>query len=89
MYAASFTALAVPIIYAYLGIKSSGDARKRAIGAAIGFMVFYLGVVFNTQVGEMILELFIDESLSSTYSDMVYACLITTGLLIYYLSIKY
>ena len=54
LYFGLIPALTVPLLYFYIGIKTSGDARKRAIGAGFGFLIFYIGVAANSSGGKSV-----------------------------------
>jgi len=88
LYFGLLPALSVPIIYFILGIKAFGAARKRAIGAGLGFLIFYLGISANSSAGKSIFNfLWGLTGLQLTY--IIYGVFVTIGLLIYMKSIKY
>ncbi len=88
LYFGLLPALSVPIIYFILGVKAIGAARKRAIGAGLGFFIFYLGISANSSAGKSIFNyLWGLAGLQLTY--IIYGVFITVGLLIYMRSIKY
>ena len=88
LYLGLLPALTVPIIYFILGVKGVGAARKRAIGAGIGFLIYYIGISANSSAGKSVFNyLWGLPGLQLSY--IVYAILIAIGLIIYIRSIKF
>ncbi len=52
LYVGNVIMIVVPLIYFWLGAKTSGDTRKRAIGAGISMLIMFFGVVFNSSIGK-------------------------------------
>ncbi len=87
LYFGLLPALAVPFIYIYLGIKASGPTRKRAIGAGIGFLIWYVGISANSSAGKNLgFGYWGLSGLQLMY--ILYAILNILGLYIYIKSIK-
>ena len=83
LYAGNLLVIVIPLFYLYLAVKTSGTPRKRAIGAAFGMLLTFLGVVFNSSVGK---TLFADQ-VYITY--VLYGICSTLGIIIYWKSIQF
>ncbi|MHA1436940.1 MAG: hypothetical protein ACTSPD_05145 [Promethearchaeota archaeon] len=88
LYFGLLPALAVPFLYFYLAYKASGNTRKRAIGAGLGFLIFYLGVAANSSAGKSVLY-FLWQLPGLQLSYLIYGILCTIGLITYFKSIQY
>jgi len=88
LYFGLIPALTVPLLYFYIGIKTSGDARKRAIGAGFGFLIFYIGVAANSSGGKSVFN-FLAGLSGLQFSYILYGIFISIGLIIYIKSIRY
>lgn len=89
IYLASAPAIIIPIIYFYIGYQTSGETKIRAIGAGIGFIIAFLGIVINTLAGKMILILVLDNLTAEYVKTILFGILVPLGLVIYYRSVKY
>ncbi|MFO8018975.1 MAG: hypothetical protein R6U96_10090 [Promethearchaeia archaeon] len=83
--------LLIPITYFFFAYKSSGDTRRRAIGAGIGFTIFFLGIGLNSTMGKAIfIFLLSPEEIVGVYASYImYAVLAIIGLIIFLKSIHY
>ena len=80
--------VAIPLIYLYLGIKTSGDTRMRALGAMTGMIILFTGIVFNSSFGKTQLEgLYGIPGLQITY--ILYGLCTAIGIFVYLKSIQY
>ncbi len=89
LYFGLLPALAIPICYFYLGGKAKGIARKRAIGAGLGFLIFYLGVAVNSTAGKTIFYFILGGMTGVYLSYIIYCVFVNLGLIIYMKSIQY
>lgn len=81
-------ALAVPVCYFYLAKKASGGARIRAMGAGIGFLVFYIGMAINSSAGKAIF--FYLMGINGIYISYISYCIVANiGLLLYIKCLQY
>jgi hypothetical protein len=56
MYIGNFLLILVPLMYLYLGLKTSGRTKKRAISATIGMTTMFAGVTINSSMGKTVFE---------------------------------
>lgn len=82
-------ALAVPFCYFYLGVKANGVARRRAISAGLGFLIFYIGIAINSSAGKSVFLWLFSGITGLYFAYVMYAILINCGLLIYMRSIQF
>lgn len=88
LYTGNFIAVAIPLFYFYYAFKTQGETRKRALGAALGVFILFIGIVFNSSVGKTVLNT--SYGLPGLYlSYYLYALFVTIGIVIYMRSIKY
>jgi len=88
LYIGNFLMVAIPLIYLYLGIKTSGDTRMRALGAMTGMIILFTGIVFNSSFGKTQLEgLYGIPGLQITY--ILYGLCTAIGIFVYLKSIQY
>ncbi len=81
-------AVFVPFIYFHFARITTGSTRKRAIGAGIGYLIFYGGIASSSQGLKELLESF--NGLPGIWiSYIMYGVLVTIGLIIFHLSVKY
>ena len=88
VYVSSFIALIIPIIYFQIGFKTTGETRKRSIGAGLGFFILYVGIVAKSQFVEDLFRGFWGD-LGILLVYIFYCTFVLIGLVIYYISIKY
>ena len=90
LYAGSFSALAVPLIYFYFAYKTTGETRIHSAGAGIGMIVLFLGIVADTF---FVKTLFQDVAglgvLGVWIAYILHGIFLPIGLIIYVKSIKY
>ncbi|MHA1293949.1 MAG: hypothetical protein ACTSQJ_14940 [Promethearchaeota archaeon] len=88
LYIGNFLVIVIPLFYLYLAIKTSGETRRRAIGATIGMLLFFAGIVFNSSIGKSLFESAMGiQGIYLTY--FLFGSFLIIGLLIYFKSIKY
>ncbi|MHA1292716.1 MAG: hypothetical protein ACTSQJ_08635 [Promethearchaeota archaeon] len=88
VYLSSLPLLFIPLTYFYFAYKSSGITRKRAIGAGMGILIFFLGVAANTAAVKAIFIPYWGMN-AIYFSYIMFGILIPIGLTIYLKSIKY
>jgi len=89
LYLSSAPALSIPIIYFYIGYKTSGDTRRRSIMAGIGFMIAFLGIIVDTALGNLIFDSLLGNFMGGVLTYITFMICVPVGLLIYYRSIQY
>jgi hypothetical protein len=89
LYLSSFTALTIPIIYFYIGIKTSGETRTRSMGAGVGFLIAFIGIIINTFLGRSIARFLLGVFWGNIIANILYGGLVVIGLTVYYKYIKY
>lgn len=87
-YLGTLPAIAVPLCYFYLAIKATGTARKRAIGAGIGFLILFIGITFNSAGGKSLFTSIVGNISGLQLSYVLYGVLAPIGIVIYLLSIR-
>ncbi len=88
IYLGNSMAIVIPFIYLYYAKKTTGDTRKRAIGAMIGMLLLFMGIIINGSIGKSLyFTLHGMDGLYFTY--YMFAFLTIVGILIYMKSIKY
>lgn len=89
LYAASFPALAVPFMYFSVAIKTTGDTRKRAIGAGLGFLIAFLGIIADTALGNQLFDALLGTFIGGLTTSILFMIFVPIGMIIYYKSIRY
>ena len=88
IYIGNSLAIVIPFIYLYYAKKTTGDTRKRAIGAMIGMLLLYMGILINGSIGKsFFFALHGMDGLYFTY--YMFAIFTIIGIFIYMKSIKY
>ena len=78
----------VPLIYFHFARITTGSTRNRALGAGIGYLIFYGGIAFSSQGLKEVLES-IWGLQGIWFSYIMYGLLITIGLIVFLVSVKY
>ncbi|MGV9171412.1 MAG: hypothetical protein ACOC44_15360 [Promethearchaeia archaeon] len=82
--------LFIPITYFFFAYKSSADTRKRAIGAGVGFIIYFMGIGLNSTMGKAIFIFLLSSEVVGVYvSYILYGTLAVVGLIIFLKSIHY
>jgi len=89
LYISSFPALTVPFMYFYVAYKTSGDTRKRSIGAGVGFLIAFFGIIVDTALGNLVFKALVGVEYGNLVTAIIYMISIPTGLIVYYRSIRY
>ncbi len=88
LYAGNVLLLFIPLFYLYYAFKTTGETRKRAIGATMGIFILFFGVLFNSSIGKTLFNTtFGIQGLYITY--YLFAICVVIGIVIYMKSIKY
>jgi cell division protein FtsW (lipid II flippase) len=88
LYFGNAWSISIFFIYLYYAGKTTGETRKRAIGAAIGMLFIFGAIVANSSFGKTHYDYTYGiEGLYFTY--YLFAILASSGILIYMKSIKY
>lgn len=88
LYGSSAPALFIPAVYFFFAGKTSGETRKKALWAGIGFILFFLGIVIKTQFGEALFGLVMVD-FAAYFTHIIYVICVSVGMTIYYISIKF
>ena len=89
LYISSAPALSIPIIYFYIGFKTSGDTRKRSITAGIGFLIAFFGIIVDTALGSLVFTIIMGDFMGTLMPYTLFMICVPVGLIIYYRSIQY
>ncbi len=88
LYVGNFMVVFIPLIYFYLALKTSGPTRKRAIGAMIGILIFFFGIIWNSAIGKSLFEG--SMGIAGIHLSYVLFCsFVVVGMIIYMKSIQY
>ncbi len=82
LYIGNFLVVFVPIFYLYLAFRTTGDTRKRAIGAAIGMLITFAGVIMNSSIGKSLTS-----QIVVTY--LAFGICVLVGVIVYSKSIRF
>jgi hypothetical protein len=88
LYVGNFLVIVIPIFYFHFARITTGDTRKRAIGAGIGITIMFLAVMFNSSAGKTVM--FNSLGMPGMYIVYyMYGILAPVGVIIYMKSIQY
>lgn len=82
LYIGNILVVFVPLFYFYLAFKTTGDTRKRAIGAAVGMLLTFAGVIFNSSIGKSLTNQIV-------FTYLFFGILVFLGVIVYSKSIRF